>query len=175
MHKNYIHIKIKCMYIIQSKVLPINKTNNNRHVICQLHSMQIQKEVKSNIKQPSCKKSVQPPRMLLCKKMWNPKWRPRNDCDGRLNAKILIMIIQVNLVLNHSEMWRRQHRFTWIVVIKIFVFSLPSQPLLGCHFGFHIFFHNSILGPHTFLQLGCFGLDINYSIFKRAAIVSNHL
>ena len=28
-------------------------------------------------KQPSCKKSVWPPRRPLWKKMWNPRWRPR--------------------------------------------------------------------------------------------------
>jgi len=32
--------------------------------------------------------------------------------DGRLIAKVLIMTIQVNLVPNPSEMWRRQHKFT---------------------------------------------------------------
>ena len=34
----------------------------------------------------------------------------------------------MNLVPNRSETWRRQHRFTWIVVIERFAFSLPSQP-----------------------------------------------
>jgi len=102
---------------------------------------------------------VRPPRMLLWKKMWNPKWRPRNGCNGALKAKNLITI-QVNLVPNCSETWRMQHKFTWIVVIKIFAISPPLQPFLGCHFGFHIFFHNSILGGHTIfiLQLGCFWL-----------------
>ena len=42
---------MKCMYIIQSKLftlLPIkNKTNSNKHVICQLYSMQLQKESKT--------------------------------------------------------------------------------------------------------------------------------
>ena len=28
------------------------------------------------------------------------------------------------------------------IVIKIFEISLPSQPFLGCHLGFHIIFHN---------------------------------
>ena len=97
--------------------------------------------------------------MLLWKKEIQ-KWWPRNGCNGRLKAKILITTIQVNLVLNRSETWRRQHKFTWIVVIKIFAFSLPSQPFLGHHFGDHIFFYNTILEGHTlFLQLGCFGLD----------------
>ena len=43
------------------KILPIkNKTNNNKHVICQLFNMKLQKEEKSNSKQSSCKKSVLP-------------------------------------------------------------------------------------------------------------------
>jgi len=32
-------------------------------------------------------------------------------CDGRLMAKFLITTIQMNLVPNPSEMWRRQHKF----------------------------------------------------------------
>ena len=36
--------------------------------------------------------------MSLWKKMWNPRWRPRNGCDGKLIAKIIITRIQVNLV-----------------------------------------------------------------------------
>ena len=50
----------------------------------------------SNPKQPSCKKSVWPSERLWWKKMWNPRWRPRNGCDGRLMVKILITTIQVN-------------------------------------------------------------------------------
>jgi len=41
--------------------------------------MQLQKEVKSNPKQPSGKKKYVTPR----KKMWNPKLRPRNGFDGK--------------------------------------------------------------------------------------------
>ena len=52
-------------------------------------------------------------------------------------------------------------KFTRIVVIKIFTINLPSQPFLGRHLGFHIFFHHSLFEGRTlFLQLGCFGLDI---------------
>ena len=55
---------MKCMNIIQSKLFPLlpikNKTNINKHVICQLHSMQLQKEEKSNLKQPNCKKVCGP-------------------------------------------------------------------------------------------------------------------
>ena len=51
-------------------------------------------------------------------------------------------------------------KFTLIVVIKFFTINLPSQPFLGRHLGFHIFFHHSLFeGRTVFLQLGCFGLD----------------
>ena len=52
----------------------------------------------SNPKLPNCKKGVWPPKGQDEKKMSNPRWRPRNGCDGRLMVKILIMTIQVNLV-----------------------------------------------------------------------------
>ena len=39
---------MKYIYITQSKLFTIkNKTNNNKYLICQLHSMQLHKEVKS--------------------------------------------------------------------------------------------------------------------------------
>ena len=76
------------MYILQSKLftlLPVKiKTNNNKHVICQLHNLQLQKEGKSNPKQPSYNKKCVAPRMLLCEIQ---SWRPRNGCDGGLIAK----------------------------------------------------------------------------------------
>jgi len=69
-------------------------------------------------------------------------------------AKILIMTFQVNLVLNHSEIWRRQHKFTWIVIIKIFSSSIPPKPFLGLLFGFHMFFFVTAFYEAThFLQL----------------------
>jgi len=42
------------------------------------------------------------------------------------------------------------------VVIKTFAISLPSQPFLGCHLGFHILFHNNGLGDTHFLTAGLF-------------------
>jgi len=68
--------------------------------------LQLQKEVKSNPKQPSCKKSVQPQKDH-CEKRSEIQ---HGSQDGRLMAKFLIMTIQVNLVPNPSEMWRRQHK-----------------------------------------------------------------
>ena len=57
-----------------------------------------------------------------------------------------------------KRLWQKKCEI--IVVIKIITISLPSQPFLGCHLGFHIFFHHSLFKGRTlFLQLGCFGLD----------------
>ena len=58
-------------YIIISKVytptLPIkNKTNNDKHVICQLYNLRLQKEVKSNPKNSPAVKKV---------------WGPQECCD----------------------------------------------------------------------------------------------
>jgi len=49
-----------------------------------------------------------------------------------------------------------------VVAIKIFAINLPSQPFLGCHLVFHIFFHNDLLGGRTllFYSWAVFGLDI---------------
>jgi len=126
--------------------------------IFKLHSMRLQKKWNLIQNSVAIKKGVAPKRPLW-KKMWNLRWQPRNGCDDRLMAKLLITAIQVNLVLNPSETWRRQHKFTWIVVIKNFAISLPSQSFLGRHLVFHIFFHNGLFGAALFLQLDCFGLD----------------
>jgi len=63
--------------------------------------MQLQKEVKSNPKQPNCKKSVQPSR----RPFWNMKSKvvAKKLLDSRLMEKILIMTIQVNLVPNPTQ------------------------------------------------------------------------
>jgi len=60
------------------------------------------------------------------------------------NTKILIMAIQINLVQNLSEMWRRQHKFTRIFVIKNFSVSLSLQPFLAATLDM------AVLGPKTF-------------------------
>jgi len=67
----------------------------------------ITKEVKSNPKQASCKKK-------LCSPATGKKYMKSKVAanDGRVMAKNLIMTIQVNLIPNPSEMWRRQYNFT---------------------------------------------------------------
>ena len=83
-----------------------------------------------------------------------------NGCDGRLMANILIMTIQVNLhCLLHVSLGFGT-KFTRIVVIKIIAINIPTQPFLGHYLGFLIFFTLAFRGLHSFLQLGCFGLDI---------------
>ena len=42
-------------------------------------------------------------RKAMVKKDVNPRWRPRNGCDGRLMVKILIITIQVNFVKRHKN------------------------------------------------------------------------
>ena len=79
-------------------------------------------------------------------KSLSPWWRPRNGCDGRLTVKILTMTIQVNLVPKLSST-----KFTLIVFIKIFTINLPSQPFLGHHLGFQIFFHHSLFEGRTLI------------------------
>ena len=51
----------------------------------------------------------------------------------------------------------------WLIVIKDFAIPLPSQPFFGHHFGFHIFFHNCLLGGYTlFYSWAVLGLDFTF-------------
>jgi len=92
------------------------------------------------------------------KKDVNPRWLPRNGCDGRLIAKILILngnqgkfccfsMFHYNSAPNSPE----------LSLFKIFAINLPSQPFLGCHLVVHIFCHDGLPGgPHTFFTAGPF-------------------
>jgi len=71
-------------------------------VICQLRFMQLQKEMKSNPKQPSCKNCAAPKNVVKI-----AQWQPRNGCNGKK-----INTDDLNLLQNLNEMWRRQHKFT---------------------------------------------------------------
>jgi len=66
------YIKVFTLFRIE------DKTNNNKHVIYQFHSMQLQKEVKSNPKEPSCKKCAAPKNTVMKKdvksKVVGKKW-----------------------------------------------------------------------------------------------------
>jgi len=72
------------------------------------------------------------------------------------------MTIQVNLVPNPSETWRRQHKFARSVAIKIFAINIQCTitdiswlPPWILHL-----FHNGLLGgPTLFYSWAVFGLD----------------
>jgi len=113
-------------------------------------------------KEPKTAEEVCDPKKLIVKKMWNPRWWPRNGCDGKLMVKFLTTTIQVNLASIPSETWRKQYHITWIVVIKNFAISLPSQPFLGRHLGFYIFFHNGLFEAAHFFTAGLFWIRYVY-------------
>ena len=110
------------------------------------------REVKCNLIQPSCEKRCG----LLSKKMWIPRWWPRNSRVGRPIAKILIIRIQEIRVPNPRETCKRWHKLTWIFMIKIFTISLPLLPFLGCHLVFHIFFSTVFLRVTLFYSWAVF-------------------
>ena len=118
----------------------------------------------------NCKKGVALCKMASMKKVVKYRWRPRNGCDGRSVTKILITTIQVSLCCLIPASLGIGTKFTWIVVIKILVTDLPSQPFLGHHLCFTTFFIIAILhraapfftawlflsGYHIFYNLSCF-------------------
>jgi len=60
--------------------------------------MQLQKEAKSNPKQPNCKKKVCGPQEGHCEKDVKSEGEAKKWLDGRLMVTILITAIQVNCV-----------------------------------------------------------------------------
>jgi len=100
--------------------------------------------------------------MASMKKVMKYRWQPRNGCDCR-SVKNLITTIQINFVLILSEAGMRQHKFTWIVIIKFFfhwpkitAISLPPPV-------FHNFFMLDILHRTApFFTAWLFWVDIIY-------------
>jgi len=77
----------------------------------------------------------------IVKKNVKSKVAAKKWLDGRLKTKNLVTIIQVNLVPNPSEMWRRQHKFA---------INLPSSHFLAAILDFASFFTTDCT---IFLQL----------------------
>jgi len=97
----------------------------------------------STQKQPGCKKKGAPLfKMSSMKEVVKSKGVAKKWLWWyRLMAKILLTIIQVNFVLNPSEAGMRQHKLTWIVVIKIFSINLYHHShFLAASFDFTTFF-----------------------------------
>ena len=86
-----------------------------------------------------------------CEKIWNQRGRTYEGAAKKwLTVKILIATIKINLwCLIPASLWIS----TKFIVIK---FLPSSQPFLA-HSFFHIFSHWPFwMGPHIFLQPGCF-------------------
>ena len=117
------------MYIIKSKVSPIKyKTNNNKHanfIVCYYKKKwNLTQNSPAVIKCAAAKIAV----VKRCK-------IPRNSCDGRLNNNLG--------EFSAKSEWNMEKATQIHLNCCYLTFSLPLQPCLGCHFGFHIFFHNS--------------------------------
>jgi len=94
----------------------------------------------------------------IVKKMWNPKWQPRNGCDGRLNTKILPTTIQLNLCcLLCYDSAPNSYK---LLLLKFLHLAYRHSHFLATTLNFTSFFTRIFLGAAYFsLQLGCFGLD----------------
>jgi len=125
-----------------------------------------QNEVKFNSNSPTAKKFVAHKKAIV-KKMWSPRWQPRNGCECGLKAKILMMKIQC--ALNPSEMWRRQQKITWFVIIKFLPLVYLHSHFLATTLDFTSFLQWPSSGLHNFLQLGYFGLDAKLKMKKLQA------
>ena len=84
-------------------------------------------------------------KMASIKKLWNPRWRPRNGCDGRLMAQILIAIIQVNLCCLLPASLGLGTKLTWIIAIKICAITYHHSHFLAASLDFKTFFILAIL------------------------------
>ena len=66
---------------------------------------------------------------------------------------MVVMVNGKNFNNNNSGKFgakTKQHQIhPRIAVIKIFTLNLPSQPFLGCHLVFYIFFHHSLFEGRT--------------------------
>jgi len=95
-------------------------------------------KIRSHIKQLSCKKRMQPPGGHKCE--------IQGSGQGR---RLMIKIFNSdNSGEFGAETWRQIHLN--LPELSLLKNILPSQPFLGHHLGFHIFFHNCFFGGHTF-------------------------
>jgi len=72
------------------------------------------------------------------------------------NGKIFNNNNSGEIVLPSPLFTRIWHQIHLNCRYKNFAISLPSQPFLGRHLGFHIFFHYGLFGPHSFFIAGLF-------------------
>jgi len=131
--------------------------------ICSIPAYNYKKNWNLIQKQPNCKKGVRPPRRPLWKKYVKSKVAAKNGCDGRLIAKILIMAIQMDLVLNRSETWRGNTNSAELSLSKFLLLAYHHSHSWPPPWISHIFSQWPSWGPHPFLQLGCFWIRLLFT------------
>jgi len=115
MHYKTFHVSFLLPILKKIKKL-INIDIEWQQYICQLHSMHLQKEVKCNPKQPSCKKTVSPQKGIVKKdvkskvaaKIWQINGKNFYDNSGQF---VLV-----------SQCFNTGTKFTWIVFFAISVY-----------------------------------------------------
>ena len=86
---------------------------------------------------------------FLCKSSQAVKkceWWPRNSCDSRLMGEISIQV--------SSLKFRTWHQIPLNCYYQNFCYH--HSYFFAATFEFTSFLHHGFVGPHTFLQLGCF-------------------
>ena len=107
------------------------------------------------------------PKKAIAKKDVKSKVVAKKGCDGRLIAKVLIMTIQGNLVLNPSETWRRQTNSAEFSLLKFLLLAIAYDHLAAT-LDFTSFFTMAFLGAtHFFYSWAVFGLDSNFTRRKK--------
>ena len=76
------------------------------------------------------------------------------------------IILSYNVTVIWCWMWKRQCKFTWIVIIQFFAITILSQPFLG-HYNLGSFsLQHSCMWARHFLQLLLHRLDFTLFVIK---------
>jgi len=125
----------------------------------------------SNPKQPCCK-SVQPWRRPWWKKFKiQGAWWSRNDCDGRLMAKILFMTLWICVAFSmfHYDLAPNSPVLSLLVFLPL---GNDHSHFLVSTLDFISFSQLPSSGPHTFLQLGCFWIRFHFFLEMRTVLLA---
>ena len=89
--------------------------------------------------------------------MGNPRWRPRNGCDGRLMVKILVTTIQVNLV----PLGQLAQNSPELSLLKFLPLTYHHSHFLAATLDFTSFFTIAFLRAAPFLTAWLFWIRIS--------------
>jgi len=95
----------------------------------------------------------------IVKKDVNPRWRPRNGCDGTLIPKILITTIQICVAFSmfHYDLAPNSPELS---SLKFLLLAYHHSHFLAATLDFTSFFIMAFLGAvHLFYSWAVFGLD----------------